>query len=267
MKPMTALLAIGLCVGYLAAPRATNAGLSGIDLSRVEAAPNPDASLPLALLLQGDLGEPKPLQQWLGSVPAVWILADFTCKTLCGPIVTVVSDALRHSGLRPGTNFRLIVVGLDPKDTAADAATMKRAQVGEDDDLFQQTFFLRGSPSGIAALANVFGFRALYDSAHDQFAHPAAAFVVTPAGHVARALSPLALTPADLRLALVEAGQGRVGSWVDHVRLMCYGFDPASGTYTAAIGRILAFAAALTMLALGLFILILFRHEPATPGK
>jgi protein SCO1/2 len=239
------------------------AALSETDLARIEAAPQPDAVLPPLLSLQDEQGEAKPLQLWLVNKPSIWILADYTCESLCGPIISIVSGALRRTGLRPGSDFRLIVVGIDPKDTAADAMTMKSAQVGTDGSLGRHTFFLRATSGNIAELTRAFGFRSVYDREHDQFAHPAAAFVVTPTGHIARVLSGLALDPTDLRLALVDAGQGRVGSWVDHVRLMCYGFDPARGVYTAAVGRMLASAGALTVIAIVLFILVLFRREAA----
>jgi protein SCO1/2 len=240
------------------------AALSEADLVRIEAAPAPDALLPASLLLQGETGETKPLRLWLGNTPSIWILADYTCQSLCGPVISIVSEALEHSGLRPGVDFRLIVAGLDPKDSAADAAVMKDAQLGTKGSLAENAFFLRGTTENISQLTNAFGFRSVYDREHDQFAHPAAAFVVTPTGHIARVLSGLALDPADLRLALVDAGEGRVGTWTDHVRLLCYGFDPAKGIYTAAVGRMLSGAAAVTIVALGLFILILFRRE-ATP--
>jgi protein SCO1/2 len=237
------------------------AALTETDLARVNAAPATNAVLPPLLLLQGENGEARPLKQWLGNTPSIWILADYTCKTLCGPIISIVSEALERSGLRPGKDFRLIVAGLDPKDTATDATVMKAAQLGTTSDLAEQAFFLRGSGQNISELTTAFGFRSVYDREHDQFAHPAVAFVVTPAGHIARVLSGLALDPTDLRLALVDAGEGRVGTWKDHFRLMCYGFDPTKGIYNVAIGRMLSVAAALTILLLGLFILILFRLE------
>jgi protein SCO1/2 len=250
-------------MAVLGAFSSAQAGLSKADLAQIDAAPAPDAVLPLDLPLQGDRDDVKPVQQWLGNTPSVWILTDFTCETLCGPVVGIVSDALVRTGLKPGTDFRLVVVGLDPKDTAVDAAGMKNAQVGTDGNLPLNTFFLRGSAQDIVKLTGAFGFRSVYDSQHDQFAHPAAAFVVTSVGRIARVLSGLALDPADLRLALVDAGQGKIGSWADHMRLLCYGFDPESGVYTAAVGRILASASALTIVTLLIFILILFRREPA----
>jgi protein SCO1/2 len=254
--------AIVACVAVLGAISSAQAGLSKAGLAQIDVAPPPNAFLPLQLPLQGDRDETKPLQQWLGNTPSVWIMADFTCETLCGPIISIVSDALARTGLRPGADFRLVVVGLDPKDTAMDAAAMKNAQVG-DGSLPSNAFFLRGGAKDIARLTGALGFRTVYDSEHDQFAHAAAAFVVTPAGRIARVLSGLALDSTDLRLALVEAGQGRIGSWTDHVRLLCYGFDPAGGVYTAAIGRIMAGTSALTIAALVLFILVLLRRELA----
>jgi protein SCO1 len=73
-------------------------------------------------------GTKKPIPLWLGNKPSIWVLADHTCKTLCGPVISIVSDALAYSGLHPGTDFRLVVVGLDPKDTAVSAANLKQAQ-------------------------------------------------------------------------------------------------------------------------------------------
>jgi protein SCO1/2 len=219
------------------------------------------ASLPLNVPLQGEDGSTKPLQFWLGSKPSVWILADYTCETLCGPVISIVSDALAHSGLRAGTDFRLVVVGLDPKDTAADAARMKQAQVGTDSDNSTASYFLRGDTKAIAVLTKALGFVSVYDRDRDQFAHPAAAFVITPDGRLVRALPGLAVDPLTLRLAIIDAGNGAVGTWTDHIRLLCYGYDPVSGTYSVAIGRILAASGAATIVVLALLIGLLLRRE------
>jgi len=243
------------------APCLAHAELIGSQLGKIETSPKPNATLPAEVKLENEAGDIQPLQNWLGAKPTVWVLADYTCKTLCGSIVSMVSDALQQTGLKPGTDFRFIVVGLDPKDSADDARAMKDAQVGTNGALTASTYFLRGGTTGVAALAAAFGFRSVYDRDHDQYAHPAAAFVVTPAGHVARALPGLGLNAASLRLALVETGLGRIGSFTDHIRLMCYGFDPATGLYTAMVGRVLASAAALTMIGLVLLIAILLRRE------
>jgi len=266
MGSMARLLAMAVPLALLCAQPPAALALTETDLARVEAEPAANAVLPASLLLQGETGDAKRLQQWLGNTPSIWILADYTCQTLCGPVISIVSEALERSGLRPGLDFRLIVAGLDPKDTAADATAMKNAQIGTTGGLADHTFFLRGSAENISKLTKAFGFQSVYDREHDQFAHPAAAFVVTPGGRIARVLSGVALDPTDLRLALVDAGQGQVGTWKDHIRLMCYGFDPTKGIYTAAIGRMLSVAGAFTILLLGLLILILFRREATQRG-
>ena len=202
-----------------------------------------------------------------GSDAQHWVLADYTCETLCGPMISIVSDALAQSGLRPGVDFRLVAVGLDPKDTAADAASMKQAQVGASSEIAAAVYFLRGDGMAIAALTTALGFRSAYDRDRDQYAHPAAAFVVAPDGRIARVLPGLSVEPASIRLALVDAGKGTVGTFTDHIRLLCYGYDPASGTYTVAIGRLLATSGGATIAALVLLITLLLRRERLKGGK
>lgn len=225
--------------------------------------PPPKAALPLDLPLQGEDGIAQPLRFWLAGKPAILVLADYTCETLCGPVISIVSDALARSGLRPAVDFRFVVIGIDPKDTAADAARMKQAQIGLDDETHAASDFLRGDTAAIEMLTHAFGFTSAYDREHDQFAHPAAAFVIAPDGRLARVLSGLAVDPVTLRLAIVDAANGTIGTWSDHVRLLCYGYDPASGTYTVAIHRILAAAGGMTVAALVLLIGLLLRRQHA----
>ena len=257
-KPRKAARVLTIALfGFLIWPSsAVQATLTSSDLSRVEAVPSRNTPLPPDLSLTDEQGTTKSLQRWLDGKPTVWVLADYTCKTLCGPVIGVVGDALNETGLRPGQDFRYMVVGLDPKDTAIDAAAMKHARIG--DAIAGGTYFLRASAQDTATLLHAFGFQAVYDRDNDQFAHPAAAFVVTPQARIAFMLSGLVLQPADVRLALVSASQGRVGSLTDHIRLLCYGFDPTRGVYTVAIGRVLATAGAVTAASLALLIGMLF---------
>jgi protein SCO1/2 len=110
---------------------------------------------------------------------------------------------------------------------------------------------LQGDAENTARVMAAVGFRSLYDAETDQYAHPAAALVMTADGRIARALSSLALNARDLRLGLVEAGEGRIGSLADRVTLLCSQFDPIHGMYTGTIARILEIACGITVLALG----------------
>jgi len=241
-----------------------HAALTRHDLSDVGIAPPPSAALPLNMMLEGEDGTKEPIRAWLGNKPSIWVLADYTCKTLCGPVVSIVSDALAHSGLHPGTDFRLVVVGLDPKDTAASAASMKQAQDALG-DASSASAFLRGDTGTLRALTMALGLRSVYDRENDQFAHPAAAFVIAPDGRLSQVLSGLDVDPTILRLAIVSASNGTVGTWSDHIRLLCYGYDPASGTYSVAVGRILAASASATIAVLILIIGLLLRRDFGLP--
>ncbi len=260
---MTRLVAIATLAAVIGAAVPLQAAVTQRELNKVAAAPPAQATLPLNLSLRGEDDISKPLRFWLGKKPSVWVFADYTCKTLCGPVISIVSDALAKSGLRAGEDFRLIVVGLDPKDTAADAASMKLAQVGRDNENSAASDFLRGDSDAIEVLAKALGFSFIYDREADQFAHPAAAFVIAPGGQLARALPGLAVDPLTIRLAIIDASNGIIGTWADHIRLLCYGYDPASGTYSVAIGRLLAASGGMTIAALTLLIGLLLRREHA----
>src|SRR5205085_11659493 len=113
---------------------------------------------------------------------------------------------LATTGLTPGKDFRLVVVGLDPRDSMDDARAMKRAQLG-DSTLAAGSTFLLANEDVVRQVAGGVGYRYAFDSVNDQFADPAEVFVLASDGRVARILSALGLGATDLRLALVEAGQ------------------------------------------------------------
>jgi protein SCO1/2 len=121
--------------------------------------------------------------------------------------------------------------------------------------------FLTGREESIKQLAASVGFRYVYDPAIDQFAHPAAITVLTPAGHVSRYLFGLEFSPRDLRLALVEATSGKIGTPLDRALLYCYHYDPANGRYGLAIINLVRLAGLGTVGGLGAFILLTLRRE------
>jgi protein SCO1/2 len=181
----------------------------------------------------------------------VLVFADFTCTTLCGPIVEFAAAALEKSGLDPVGQFRLIVIGLDPKDQIADAARIRRDHLDGNAELKAAASFVTADESTIRRLTSALGYRYIYDDEHDQFIHPGAAYVLRSDGRVSRVLTGLGLSGSDTRLALVEAGEGHIGTFGDEVRLLCSGFDPEHGGYNLLIGRVLAGATLATILTLG----------------
>ena len=246
---MLAPSAVAFVVWLLAASvTAAQAGLVTAALQEVGISPPAGARVPLESRWTGETGTASTLGEAIGGRPALLIFADYTCSTLCGPVLTFVSDALAQSGLAPA-DYRVVVLGLDAKDGPRAAATMKQRQVG-DDGVASATIMLTADAQTIRAVADAVGYRFSYDAEHDQFAHPAAVLALTGDGRVSRVVSGLGTSADDLRLALVEASDGHIGTLRDHVRLLCYGFDPSAGVYTLSVYRGLSIAAALTVIAL-----------------
>ncbi|MGE5536256.1 MAG: SCO family protein [Acidobacteriota bacterium] len=249
-------LALVLCI-IVSTCAGARADFSQNDLDKIAATPAPDAQLPLSTRLVDEGGRPRTLGQAIGTRPAVLIFADYTCTNLCGPILAFAAAGLEKTKLTPGRDFHLVIVGLDPKDTLADARRMEASRIGDDAALLKATILLKGEADSLRALTEAAGYHYAYDRERDQFAHPAVAYVISAQGRVTRMLSGLGLTGSDLRLALVDAGNGRVGSFADHIRLLCYGFDPTRGVYTETITRLLAVACVVTVVALAGTILLL----------
>lgn len=256
--------ALALLPALLASEPAT-AGLARSDLDRVTASPAADARVPLDLdLVEAPEGRPTTLARVLDGRPTLLLPVDFKCRNLCDPMASMLVSAARATGLPPDS-FTLAFVGLDPRDDLAAASRQLAAiREGQGADVAPRTVI--AAPAPLANLLRALGYTAIYDAETDSFAHPAVAMLLTRDGRVARALSPLALTGGDLRLALVEAGEGRIGGIRDQLALICYGFDAAQGIYTPAIRRILMWGGALCLLALALFLVALHRVARAPLG-
>ena len=238
------------------------AALRQRELATVAFEPPVNARIPASLIFQDAAGRSLHLLEALAGRPALILPVDFTCRTLCGPALTIASAALAETGLEPGQDFQFVVLGFDPNDSVADARALVATRVPP--ALAEATILMQGDAKASQVLLAAIGYRAVYDAETDQFAHPAGAVVVTADGQVARALSTLALNPRDLRLALTEAGDGRVGTVTDRLILLCSQYDPVHGIYTGAITRILQGSGVLTVVLLaGILVLLGRRHQRA----
>ncbi|TPG53170.1 SCO family protein [Roseomonas nepalensis] len=247
-------------VAALAAP--ARAALTEAQLAAVGLFPPPGAALPRDLALVDETGRAVTGAALRSGRPAVLVLADYTCRTLCGTALGLAAAALERTGLAAGTDYDLLVLGIDPRDGPAEALAMKAARLGAS-PLAARARFLSGDAAALDAAQAALGYRAALDAAADEYAHPLGAFVLTGEGAVSRVLDGLALSPEELRLALAEAAGGRVGRFVERLRLLCYGLDPARGVYNGLVKQALAAGTALTLLGLGAFVLALNRRRRA----
>ncbi len=208
-------------------------------------------------------GRAGAIGRYFGARPVILVFAYFSCPMLCTQVVNGLASAVGVLSLRPGRDFDVVVVSFDPRDTPATAAAKKvqylerytAAGAGP------AAHFLTAPPTSITRLTKSAGFRYVWDGQTQQFAHPTGVIVVTPDGRMARYLFGIEYGPRDLRLALVEASGGKVGTAVDTLLLYCYHYDPMTGRYGAAVMRALRIAGASTALALGAFMFVMFRRE------
>jgi protein SCO1/2 len=192
-----------------------------------------DAQVPLDLKFSDEQGREVTLGSLFGPRPVVLALVYYECPMLCTEVLNGLVGSLQTLSFDAGREFDVIAVSFDPGETPALAAQKKQLYVkrygrpGAEAGMH----FLTGREDAIHALTNAVGFKYQYDPSTDQFAHTAVLTVLTPAGHVSRYLYGIEYQPRDLRLALVEAADGKIGTAVDKALLYCYHYDPETGKY------------------------------------
>jgi protein SCO1/2 len=223
-------------------------------------------TLPLEATFKDETGQAVRLGDYFGKKPVVLNFAYFTCPMLCGLSMQGLAASLKGMNLDAGRDFEVLTVSFEPKDTPEmarakkESALLRYARPGA----AAGWHFLTGDESSIAALTSAAGFRYQWDAADKQYAHPAGIVVATTDGKLARYLFGVEYAPRDLRLSLVEASQNKLGSVVDQLLLLCYHYDPKAGRYGAFAIDSMRGAGAVTLLALGAFVIVLARPAKKT---
>jgi protein SCO1/2 len=221
------------------------------------------AHVPLDLPFVDEEGRDVVLGDFFGTKPVVLVLAYYQCPMLCSLVLNGAVGALQTISLDAGQDFEFVVVSFNPGDTPAMAAAKKHEYLPRyGRDRGPSGFhFLTGRESSIKALTSAVGFKYAYDPAIGQFAHPSLVTVLTPAGSISRYIYGIDFPPYDLRLALVEAGSGQIGTPVDRALLFCYHYDPETGRYGFAILNVVRLGGVLTVAAIGAFVVLSRRRD------
>jgi protein SCO1/2 len=210
------------------------------------------AKVPLDLPFKDESGNRVTLGDCTAGKPTILVLAYYRCPMLCTQVLNDLLRALRAIPDSAGGAFSVVVVSFDPREKPPLAALKKAAYVGEygRPGAAAGWHFLTGEPVAISALADAVGFRYEYDPDTEQYAHASGLVILAPDGTVSRYLLGVRFEPRDLRLALAEASEGKVGSPADQALLLCYRYDPATGHYTFAVIRVLKWLSGFTVLGL-----------------
>jgi len=226
-----------------------------------------DQQMPLDTMLKDEAGREVPLRQYFGQKPVVLAFVYYQCPMLCPLTLNGISMALKAMPFVPGKDFEVVVISFDPRDTPESANAKKQAHLAHWNA--QSTaagwHFLTADQASIERLTSAAGFSYQWDEKTGQFAHVSGVLTLTPEGRLARYFYGVEYSPKELRLALVESSQGRIGSKVEELLLYCFHYDPTVGRYGWAVMALVRAGGALTVaLVLG-FIVLMRRRERRAP--
>lgn len=219
--------------------------------------------IPLDLTFRDEHGQPVQLRDYFGQKPVIISLVYYDCPMLCTQVLNGLESSLKLLPMDIGKQFNVVTVSIDPTERPVLAEAKQALYTG----IYGRPgaaagwHFLTGNEPQIRQLADALGFRYAYDPDSKQFAHASAITLLTPEGKISRYFYGIQYASRDLRLGLVEASKGKIGTPVDQVLLFCYHYDPVTGKYGLLISRVIQAAGALTVLAIGILMLILYRGE------
>jgi protein SCO1/2 len=233
------------------------------DLEGVGITEHAGARLPLDLEFKDEDGKTVNLAQYFnGDRPVILTLGYYRCPMLCTLVLNSLVDGLKDLPWTPGQEFEIVTVSIDPTETPTLAKLKKQNYLEEYGRAGAAGgwHFLTGREESIRKLADAVGFGYRYVEERGQYAHPAAIFVVTPDGRMAKYLYGVLYQPKTLRLALAEAGQGKIGTTTDQLLLYCFHYDAQEGRYVLAATNIMRFGGATTAVVVGLWLAVSWRR-------
>ena len=221
------------------------------------------SQIPLDLMFRDETGKVVRLRAYFGKKPVLLNFVYYNCPMLCPMVLEGTTSMLTQLKFDVGDEFDVITVSIDPRDQPKTALEMKDKYIRRYGRLDSAPgwHFLTANETAIKRLADSVGFQFAYDSTRDQFAHGAALLVLTPEGKTSRYFYGFEFKPRDVRLAIVEASAGKIGTVADQVLLLCYHYDPAIGKYSRNAMTFMRAGGIATVLALGGFIFVMFRKE------
>ncbi|KAA3611195.1 MAG: SCO family protein [Calditrichaeota bacterium] len=234
------------------------------ELKKINVFEKSGSFIPLDVPLTTEQGDTVSLTDYFNSeVPVLFTFAYYDCPMLCSQVLTAVSASVKKLDWESDNRYKVITISIDPDETPELARKKKKFYLAEisDPEIKKNWTFFTASQEAIDTLTEAFGFEYYYVEERDEYAHPAVAFVLSPEGKISRYLYGLNYEPKDLKFALLEASEGRVGSALEKLLLYCYHYDATANTYTPFAKNIMRLGGVITLLILGSFLSIYWIRE------
>jgi len=232
-------------------------------LQNVGFEPQLNAPIPLDLPFIDESGSPVRLRDYFKQKPVVLAFVYYGCPMLCNQVEQGVVGALRMLSFTPGRDYDVVFVSFDPRESPDMAAQKKKSALSQfgRPETAAGWHFLSGSKESIDTATKAANFRYSFDAKTNLFAHASGIMLLTPDGRISRYFYGVEYPGRDIRLGLVDASAGKIGTPIDHVLLFCYQYDPSSATYSASILKIIRLGGILTVLCIVVGILVFRRRE------
>ncbi len=232
-----------------------------------------DDSVPLELPFMDHTGRAVTLAELIdGTRPVILTLNYYRCPMLCSLTLNGLVDGLREVDLELGADYDIVTVSINPDEGPELAAQNRRgylAALGVD---VPETVwpFLTGDQAPIEQLAKAIGFGYRYDDKSGEYAHTSSITFVTPEGRISKYMNDVRFPQRDLRLAIVDASEGRTGTLIDALLLFnCFQWDPEAGSFVPSAWKIMRLGAAISVVVLfgGIFVLLRLERRNHDKGS
>ncbi len=234
------------------------------ELMGIEIDEKPGAKLPTDIRLRDGQGRDVRLADYFdGEHPVILALAYYDCPMLCTLVLNGLLDGLKGTDLTAGKDFRVVVISIDPRDTP-ETARKKR-------DTYVTAYgrpvadrgwdFLVADQADVKRVADTIGFKYRWDEPTNQFAHAAGIFVASPNATLSRTLYGIAFPSKDVKLALLEAAEGKIGSTMNRVLLFCFHYSVSENRYVLATRRLMKAGGVVTVIGLAGLLASYWRSE------
>jgi protein SCO1 len=229
--------------------------------------PQLNKQMPLDVNFLDETGRAVRLGDYFGQKPVLLALVYYGCPMLCNQVEQGVVGSLKMLSFNPGRDYEVVFVSFDPRESPDMAAQKKAAALKHFGRSETATgwHFLTGSKESIDAVTQGANFRYSFDAKRGIFAHASGIMLLTPDGRISRYFYGVEYPSRDVRLGLVDASAGKIGTPIDHLLLYCFEYDPSTARYSTTILRILRLGGVATILTLVAGILI-FRRRDAEQG-
>ena len=225
--------------------------------------PQLNKQIPLDAPFVDEYGQPASLREYSGKKPVVLAFVYFTCPMLCNQVEQAVVGTLKMISFNPGTDYEVVFISFDPTDTPDGALKKKHEAMSRFARPATETgwHFLTGGRESIDAVTKAADFRFTYDPGTRLFGHASGILLLTPDGRISRYFFGVDYPPSNVRLGLVDASSGKIGTPVDHLLLFCYQYDPTKARYSATILTVIRMGGVVTLLCLAIGFVIFRRRE------